>query len=209
MASPTVTSISPANGSTTGGKRIVVQGTNLDTATAVSVGGTAATSFKTVRIQETNTVASTLLIVVVPAHAAGSADVVVTNPSGASSTGSGDVYSYIPELDVTDVPEDYATSAASLDLQAADPVNGNLFAITGDEILIAQNTDASPHSVTISSVADEEGRTGDITKSVAAGDIVIFQRIPTNGFRVANDGTCRVTAADATVKLAVLRLQKQ
>jgi hypothetical protein len=52
-------------------------------------------------------------------------------------------------------------SAAQLAITfaACDNVNGNSFTITGREILIAQNTDASPHTFTITPVADPYGGT--------------------------------------------------
>jgi hypothetical protein len=78
--------------------------------------------------------------------------------------------------------------AGSLDLTwtAADTGNGNLFAVDlplsirpegtiGGDILLMWNTDAAPHTVTISSVVDDKMRTGDITAySIGAGVISAF-----------------------------------
>lgn len=44
-------------------------------------------------------------------------------------------------------------------LAACDNTNGNTFTATGREILIVQNTDASPHTFTITPVADPYGGT--------------------------------------------------
>ncbi|WP_212758677.1 IPT/TIG domain-containing protein, partial [Paenibacillus sinopodophylli] len=45
IAAPTITSISPTAGPTTGGTTVTLTGTNLSGATAVTFGGTAATGF--------------------------------------------------------------------------------------------------------------------------------------------------------------------
>jgi hypothetical protein len=71
---PAITGVSPANGTTAGGTTVTITGTNLTGATAVTFGGTAATSF---------TVDSpTQITAVTPARSAGAADVVVTTPDG-------------------------------------------------------------------------------------------------------------------------------
>ena len=47
----------------------------------------------------------------------------------------------------------------SVTLTACDTVNGNTFTSTGREVLILQNTDSSPHNITITPVADPYGGT--------------------------------------------------
>uniref|UniRef100_UPI000A503352 IPT/TIG domain-containing protein n=1 Tax=Nocardia vaccinii TaxID=1822 RepID=UPI000A503352 len=69
-AVPTLTSINPASGSAAGGATVVLTGTNLTGATAVSFGGTPATSF-TVN-------SSTQITAVTPAHSAGAVSVTAT-----------------------------------------------------------------------------------------------------------------------------------
>ena len=77
---PTVSTIFPSSGPTAGGTTVTITGTNLSSATSVTFGGTAATSF---------TVSSATQITgTTPAHAAGAVDVVVTTSGGfATSTG--------------------------------------------------------------------------------------------------------------------------
>lgn len=77
---PTVSTIVPSSGPTAGGTTVTITGTNLSSATSVTFGGTAATSF---------TVSSaTQITATTPAHAAGAVDVVVTTSGGfATSTG--------------------------------------------------------------------------------------------------------------------------
>ncbi len=73
---PSVTAVDASIGSTAGGDRVDVVGTNLSGASAVDFGTTAATSF---------TVDSTTqLTAVTPAHTAGAVDVTVTTAVGTS-----------------------------------------------------------------------------------------------------------------------------
>ncbi|MET3995868.1 hypothetical protein ABID65_007540 [Bradyrhizobium sp. S3.9.2] len=70
---PTVASVSPTAGATTGGAAITITGTNFKGVTAVTIGGTSV-SFSVVN--------STTITASAPAHAAGAVDVSVTNPAG-------------------------------------------------------------------------------------------------------------------------------
>jgi hypothetical protein len=83
---PVVTGLMPASGSTAGGASVVITGTGLTDASAVTFGGVAATSF---------TVESdTLITAAAPAHGAGAVGVKVTTPSGSSPDTSADDYLY-------------------------------------------------------------------------------------------------------------------
>lgn len=84
---PTVTSVSPSSGSTAGGTAVTITGTNFNGATSVKFGTTAASAF-TVN-------SATQISATSPAHAAAAADVTVTTPSGTSTAGPGDVFTYI------------------------------------------------------------------------------------------------------------------
>lgn len=75
---PTVTSLDDVTGPVAGGELIKVTGSSFATATAVTVGGTAATDFTIVN--------DNLLWLITPAHAAGTVAVVVTNPTGSSTS---------------------------------------------------------------------------------------------------------------------------
>ena len=82
---PTFDSITPAFGSTYGGTVVIIAGTNFNGATAVTIGGTAATSY---------TVDSPLQITATtPAHAAGIVNVAITT-AGGTATGTGE-YTYV------------------------------------------------------------------------------------------------------------------
>lgn len=72
-AVPTITSISPNTGPTTGGTTVIITGTNLTGATEVTFGGIAATI---------NSVSATQIVATTPAGNAGTVNVAVTTPAG-------------------------------------------------------------------------------------------------------------------------------
>jgi hypothetical protein len=93
VAPPTVASIAPNSGPTQGGTAITITGTNFTSATAVTLGGTAATGVTVVN--------ATTITAVTPAHAAGLVNVTVTTPAG-TGTGSG-LYIYVAPPTVTSI----------------------------------------------------------------------------------------------------------
>ncbi len=98
-AAPTVTSVSPNQGVAAGGTAIVITGTGFGTSstplvTAVTVGGTAATSFAVVN--------DTTLNVTTPAHTPGLVDIVVTTDAANTNT-AGDDFTYLTPPSITSV----------------------------------------------------------------------------------------------------------
>jgi hypothetical protein len=83
---PTVTSLAPNAGSTSGGNKIAVNGTGFTPGATVKFGTTAS--------QSVTFVSSTRLTVVVPAHLAGVVNVTVTSSGSASTPSSRDLYAY-------------------------------------------------------------------------------------------------------------------
>ncbi len=84
QGTPTITSISPNSGSTAGGNSVTIDGANLQFATSVTFGGTAATiaySATTGKLQP-----------IAPAHAAGAVNVTVTTPGGTVTSPNGYTY---------------------------------------------------------------------------------------------------------------------
>ncbi|MFJ1975402.1 IPT/TIG domain-containing protein [Streptomyces sp. NPDC087903] len=75
---PTVSTVSPTQGPTTGGTTVTITGAGLTGATAVRFGSTPAASY-TVN-------SSTQITAVAPAHSAGSAPVTVVSPTGTSNS---------------------------------------------------------------------------------------------------------------------------
>lgn len=85
---PSITSVSPATGLTTGGTTITITGANLTAPTSVSVGGTPATSV--------TLVSSTQITAVTPAHAAGLVNVVVNFATGPATLNNAFTYTVPP-----------------------------------------------------------------------------------------------------------------
>jgi hypothetical protein len=88
-AAPTVTSLSPASGSTAGGYSVVITGTNFTASPlpTVTVGGTA--------VSVTYSSSTQLTIISMPPKAAGTVDVVVTTTDGTSANTAADDFTYL------------------------------------------------------------------------------------------------------------------
>ncbi len=99
-----------------------------------------------------------------------------------------------------------AANALDVTFGAADIPNKNQFAPSGDDLILAWNTDAvNPYTITITSAADDKNRTGDVsTYSIGAGEIAAF-RVKTAGWTQA-DGKVYLEASNAAVKFAVMPL---
>ncbi|MBJ7253735.1 MAG: IPT/TIG domain-containing protein, partial [Sphingomonadaceae bacterium] len=86
---PTISSISPNFGLPAGGDSVIIVGSNLNGVTAVSFGGTPASSF---------TASFSQITAVAPAGAEGSVDVVVTSPVGSATSANGFTYAGEPTI---------------------------------------------------------------------------------------------------------------
>jgi formylglycine-generating enzyme required for sulfatase activity len=87
VPAPTVSSVSPASGTTAGGTAITITGTALTGASSVTMGGVAATSVVVV--------SSTSITAVTPAGAAGAKNVAVTTAGGTATVTGGFTYQSI------------------------------------------------------------------------------------------------------------------
>ena len=85
--SPTVSGVSPSEGSVAGGALVAVFGTNLTTATSVTFGGVPALFV---------TFGSAIIAIAPRVAGLGAVDVVVNGPGGSSPTGSADKFTYWP-----------------------------------------------------------------------------------------------------------------
>ncbi|WP_345739054.1 IPT/TIG domain-containing protein, partial [Prosthecobacter algae] len=90
---PTVTNVSPATGSTAGGRSVTITGMDFTGATAVTFGGTAATSF--------TVDSATQITAVTPAGSAGAVSVLVTTAGGTNAANT--LFTYIAPPTVTNV----------------------------------------------------------------------------------------------------------
>jgi len=90
VAVPAISGVNPVSGSPAGGTSVVLTGSNFTGATAVTLGGAAATSF--------TVDSATQITAVTPAHAAGAVDVVVTTPGGSATASNGFTYIAAPAI---------------------------------------------------------------------------------------------------------------
>lgn len=97
VAAPSVTGLSTDSGPLGGGQTVTITGTGLNGVTAVSFGSEPATSFAGV--------SDTKLTAVVPAAAAGTADVTAVTVGGTSATSAADQYTYVKPPAVTGLSE--------------------------------------------------------------------------------------------------------
>ncbi|MCA0314223.1 MAG: hypothetical protein LCH63_10345 [Candidatus Melainabacteria bacterium] len=105
---------------------------------------------------------------------------------------------------------DQAVSANSLDVAftAADVSNGNSFVSTGREYIFAQNSGASPYTVTITSAPDELGRTNDIDAySLGASEFLCVGPVKQRGWK-QSDGKIYINAENTAVKFLIVRVSQ-
>jgi hypothetical protein len=95
VAAPAVTSVSPPRGPTAGGTSVVITGTNLTGATAVSFGADAATTF--------TVDSATQITATSPSGSVGTVDVTVTTVGGTSATSGADEFTYVAAPTITSV----------------------------------------------------------------------------------------------------------
>ena len=107
-------------------------------------------------------------------------------------------------------PFDAITAGLATLTLTAGNTGGDTFTVTGREILLVQNSHATnAYTITITSVADERGRTGDITNySLAAGEIAIFGIGLTNspGWKNTSTQLITITPSNASIKWAWVKL---
>ena len=87
---------------------------------------------------------------------------------------------------------------------AADISNLNSFVLTGREIILVRNDDASGQLVTLTSVADDKNRVGNVTKTVATTAYAVFAATDISGW-IQSDGLFYLDAPDADVFFSIIR----
>lgn len=107
-----------------------------------------------------------------------------------------------PTLPISANAADFAFTQAG-----ADFADGASFDMTGREILIVHNGNVGVQTVTISSVPDALGRSGDITTySLGIGEYAVFQFFKMEGWKQTN-GKLYFAASAADVEFAVLHIE--
>ena len=146
---PSVTAVSPTGGPTAGGTSVTITGANLNGATAVSFGGTAATSF--------SVVSATQITATTPAGSTGVSDITVTTPYGTSATSSADQFTYVDAPTVAGLD----TSSGSTDGGTAVTITGTNFAglvsVSFGGVSATAVTVNSPTSITATAPAEGPG----------------------------------------------------
>ena len=94
QAAPSITSISPTLGPTTGGTTVTITGTGFTGATSVDFGSVAATSFSVVSDTQVSAISP---------PGTGSVDVTVTTPNGTSATSQADKFTYQAAPSITSI----------------------------------------------------------------------------------------------------------
>lgn len=108
-------------------------------------------------------------------------------------------------IPATTINTGYQQTPDLMTFTATHATNKNYCLFTGRQVLIFRNTGATPRLVTVSSVADDEGRTGDLTQTVGAGEMYVTQMFPTKGW-IQTDGTLYFEAAHSDITVCVLTL---
>ncbi|MBU2249525.1 MAG: hypothetical protein KKD77_22450 [Gammaproteobacteria bacterium] len=100
---------------------------------------------------------------------------------------------------------DYGANEADVAMAAADVGNGNYWVLKEGDVLLAHNTNVGAQTITIASVADKYGRSGNIAAySIGADEYAVFGPFQFHGWRQTT-GWIHVDAASADVLLGVLR----
>lgn len=150
VMTPAVTSLSSNSGSTAGGAAITILGTNFTNVTQVRFGMVAATSFT---LNSSNSITAT-----VPAEAAGTVDVTVTNSAGTSGTTSADQYSFVSQGPI--VTGLSTTSGANTGGTAVTITGSNFMGVTGvlfGNVSATNFTLNNPTSITAIAPAESVG----------------------------------------------------
>ncbi|HXT31374.1 MAG TPA: hypothetical protein VN716_18880 [Vicinamibacterales bacterium] len=102
-------------------------------------------------------------------------------------------------------PRPLALAAASQKVAvAADATNREQVKLTGKETVHIYNSGATPRAIVFTSVADAQGRTGDLTDTIAAGATGVYGTFPVAGFQQA-DGNLYFECAHAECLIIVTR----
>lgn len=103
------------------------------------------------------------------------------------------------------LPGGFATDGVNGPMVAADAGNFERVVHTGRQVIAYRNSGASARIVTVSSVADAFGRTGDFSDSVPAGELHFSPMFPIEGWRQA-DGYLYFSGAHAEVLFTVITI---
>src|SRR4030042_468228 len=99
-----------------------------------------------------------------------------------------------------------AANCADATITAADVGNGNQFTAGDNDLVIAYNSGATAHTITITSSNDPYGRTKNITAySLDAGEYAVFGPLKQTGW-VQSTGKILISANHAEIKFIIVQL---
>lgn len=102
-------------------------------------------------------------------------------------------------------PGGYAAAGTAAAETAADASDFNQTVHTGANfVLIGRNTGSTTRAITITSIADQQGRTGNISDTLTNGQRKVWGPFPHEGWKQA-DGMLYFQAAHAEVVFSVIR----
>ncbi len=88
------------------------------------------------------------------------------------------------EITAQVLPGSYSGAGATLTFTAVDVSNKNTFRASGNDLLIVRNVSATlGRQLTVTSVADQQGRTGNIVETLAALAVKIYGPFRNIGWR--------------------------
>ena len=184
VSGPAVTSIAPTSGPAAGGTTVVITGTNLDSATAVTFGSAPAT----------NLTANTATSVTATSPAGtGTVDVTVTTAGGTSAITANDKFTYVPAPAVSSIAPTSGTPAGGTTVVITGTNLGSATAVTFGSAPATNLTANTATSVTATSPAGTG--TVDVTVTTAGGTSAI----------TANDKFTYVPAPDRELDRPVQR----
>ena len=178
-ATPTLTQVTPPTGSTAGGTTVTLTGTNLTGATAVSFGGTAASSFT---VNNATTITATT-----PAHAAGAVNVVATTSNGTATLTNGYTYA-LP------APTAGAVSATVAANSSANPITLSLGGGAATSVAVAS---AASHGT-----ATASGTSITYTPTAGYSGPDSFTYTATNASGTSSPATVTITVSAPTLVLS-------
>lgn len=170
---PTVSSLTPASGTSSGGTSVTISGANFVSGAKVTFGGTAGTVTATT---------ATAITVTTPAHAAGVVSVVVTNPDGQSATLTNGFTYTAPAVAITRVSPNSGTR-----------LGGTTVTISGSGFASGAKVTFGGSSATVRSLGSTSISVRTPAHAVGAVNVVVTNTngqsaTLTNGYTYSNNG---------------------
>ncbi len=157
---PTVTSVNPSAGGTSGGASVIINGTNFVNGAIVKFGGTVSVG---VVVNS-----PTMITATAPARTAGICDITVTTPGGTSSVGTADQFTYVSLPVISSVSPSTGSSGGgtTVNIIGSNFITGatvKFGTVAGTGVIVNSST-----SITVIAPAGSVG-TDDVTVTTVAG----------------------------------------